>query len=955
MPLSGWQHQQILQALLPAFNEAELRRLTKHELNEDLDHIAGGKNLTERVYNLIAWADAHGRVPDLVAGARSQNATNPDLIALDDLTQSWYIKPPAAAESSPYKGLGYYDSADALLFFGREKLTVEMVTHLKNHRFLAVVGASGSGKSSLVRAGVIPALRNGEIIEGSQKWEVHVVTPTARPLQALAATLTQDTESIRVQATLMDDMRTESRSIDLFASRLLARSGAPLLLIVIDQFEELFTLCKDPGEQKMYIDNLLSAASPDGAVAVILTLRADFYARCAEFANLRSVLQQYQKFIGPMLLDELRSAIENPALQNGWDFEQGLVDAILHDIEGEPGALPLLSHALQETWKRRSGRTMTFAGYHAAGGVHGAIAKTADSVYKELGHEQKNVVRSVFLRLTTLGEGVQDTRRRVPLRELMSLEERGVEAVLQKLQDARLVTTLREGGQEPVQQETFVDVTHEALIREWPQLREWLAENRESLQLHRKLTEAAEEWQRLGCDPDALYRGVQLQLVQEWEKEHASELNDLEQEFLQASVARRDTEKQTQERIAQEREAARRRELQQAQTARRRAILALAATTAAMTLAVALAWFFYQQYQATEGNRLLKEAQFLKKALNPTGAVAKLNEAVSADPSLEIDLSAEVSDTLRYAATNWVMEGELLLRTTRGITANQDGINGVSVTIQPEFLAWATETARQLSGWSSVTSTVHQQAIISATALFSQALALNPPSDTPVYVWIPPGQFTMGSDDLDTWAEPIEKPSHIVQVDGYWIQRIEVTNRQYRKCVEANECTPPNNARWNLQQFDLHPVTDIDWDQALKYAAWAGGELPTEVQWEKACRTTDGRRYAWGNESPSPNRLNMYESGFGTWLTVGSFAPGANGLFDMLGNVWEWTNSAPELYPYAPNLHDDHLTPAQERIMRGGSFSMESGSARCAARFPVVREQKFDNLGMRVAVTAVSQ
>ncbi len=162
-------------------------------------------------------------------------------------------------------------------------------------------------------------------------------------------------------------------------ARLAAKTGALRLLLIVDQFEELFTLCKERTEQQAYVDNLLAAAVPEGVTTVILTLRADFYARCAEFANLRLALSQHQNYIGPMSREELRAAIEKPAAQNGWDFEPGLVDAILDDVEGEAGSLPLLSHALLETWKRRSGRTLTFAGYHAAGGVHGAIAKTADA------------------------------------------------------------------------------------------------------------------------------------------------------------------------------------------------------------------------------------------------------------------------------------------------------------------------------------------------------------------------------------------------------------------------------------------------------------------------------------------------------------------------------------------------------------------------------------------------
>ena len=245
----------------------------------------------------------------------------------------------------------------------------------------------------------------------------------------------------------MDDMRDDRRSLDLFASRML--SGKPAdekrLLLVIDQFEELFTLCKEHAEQQAFVDNLLAAAAPDGMTTVILTLRADFYARCAEFDNLRLALQEHQKYIGPMSTDELRAAIEKPAALGQWDLEPGLTNRLLKDVADQPGSLPLLSHALLETWKRRSGRMLTFAGYEAAGGVQGAIAKTADAVYAELPADQQAIARNIFVRLTALGEGTQDTRRRVPLPELLGSGEQAVQvqAVLKRLEDERLVTAER--------------------------------------------------------------------------------------------------------------------------------------------------------------------------------------------------------------------------------------------------------------------------------------------------------------------------------------------------------------------------------------------------------------------------------------------------------------------------------------------------------------------------------
>ena len=311
-------------------------------------------------------------------------------------------------------------------------------------------------------------------------------------------------------ATLMDDLAKEPRSLHFYVRRLLSKTGTgDRLLLVVDQFEELFTLCKDKAQRKAFVNNLLTAACPeadgcspeDTSTLVVLTLRADFYAQCAEFDNLRAALERYQRYIGAMSQEELRRAIEEPAKQGGWELEPGLVAMLLQDVGDEPGALPLLSHALLETWKRRRGRTLTLAGYAASGRVQGAIARTADEVYnKRLTPEQQEIARRIFLDLTELGEGAQDTRRRVTLQDLIPQNETAssVEKVLKVLADARLVTTFQDEA----------EVSHEALIREWPALREWLDAGREGLHIQRRLDEAAREWQRDGEDSEALYRGA---------------------------------------------------------------------------------------------------------------------------------------------------------------------------------------------------------------------------------------------------------------------------------------------------------------------------------------------------------------------------------------------------------------------------------------------------------------
>ncbi len=463
----------------------------------------------------------------------------------------------------PYKGLNYFDETDADLFVGREALTDKLVDgflfhassgSLHQERFLAVVGASGSGKSSLVRAGLVPALHWNQ---ASADWNIHIFTPGAHPLESLAECLLRQNKSAEVRAALIGGLARDTRSLHLFNKRSTPSENTARVLLVIDQFEELFTLCRSETERTLFIDNLLTSASElDGPTAIIITLRADFYAHCAAYVQLREALAHHQEYIGPMNEEELRRAIEEPARHGHWELEPGLVDLLLHDagVGHEPGALPLLSHALLETWQRRRGRTLTLSGYTSSGGVRGAIAETAESVFTDqLTNTQQAIARRIFLRLTELGDEMLtgDTRRRATFNELILKpdEAASTHAVLKSLADARLITT----------GEDSVEVAHEALIREWPTLRGWLEDNRESLRLQRQFTDAAQEWEMAGREPDMLYRGARLAQLREWAQSHTDEMNILEHDFLNASV-------EFNERETLEREAQRQRELDVAKT-----------------------------------------------------------------------------------------------------------------------------------------------------------------------------------------------------------------------------------------------------------------------------------------------------------------------------------------------------------------------------------------------------
>jgi WD40 repeat protein len=395
------------------------------------------------------------------------------------------VHAPPPVTDCPYRGLLAFEAEDEAFFFGRERIVAKLVDRVTPDRLLAVVGASGSGKSSILRAGLVAAAWSGRV-PGVR--DAAVITPGAEP-----------------PLDLPDD---------------------PELLLVVDQLEELFTLCDDDARRAAFIAALLARSGP-----VAIGLRADVYGRISAYPGLAAAVAGNQVLLGAMTDAELESAVREPARLAGLKLETGLVELILRDVAAEPGALPLLSHALRATWERRDGRTLTVDGYRASGGVASAIGRTADAVLEDLPADQARVARGVFLRLTELGEGSPDSRRRVPSAELVpeGASPQGVEALLQRLAEARLVTL----------GDASAEVAHEALIREWPRLRAWLEDDRAGLQAHRRLSDAARAWEAGGRETSDLYRGARLAGAVDL----GAELNATERAFLDASIAEGDRER----------------------------------------------------------------------------------------------------------------------------------------------------------------------------------------------------------------------------------------------------------------------------------------------------------------------------------------------------------------------------------------------------------------------------
>lgn len=426
------------------------------------------------------------------------------------------------AGACPYKGLHAFDHRDAHLFFGRETQVKGVLARLAEARFVAVLGASGSGKSSFARAGLLAGL-NAAGGAGGNKSRIAVLTPGERPVENLAAAVTA---ALGSAAVVSADLRADPDALH----RVTRQAGSGGVVIVVDQFEELFTLCRSEADGHCFVDALMAAwRDPASAVVVIIALRADFYGRVATYPELAAAVVAHQALIGPMSSADLLRAIEGPAAQGGLALQPGLAATIVDDLGDEPGALPLLSHALLETWKRRRRLMLTVEGYQEAGGVRGAIAQTAETTLQTLPDADRAIAQSIFLGLTDINEAAEPTRRRMDRSDLAAraASTDGTDRVLGILADARLVSV----------DENTVEVAHEALVRHWPRLRGWIDADLASLLTHRRLHDAAREWGALNRESAALYRGARLATASEWANDHTAELTPLESDFLTASRA----------------------------------------------------------------------------------------------------------------------------------------------------------------------------------------------------------------------------------------------------------------------------------------------------------------------------------------------------------------------------------------------------------------------------------
>jgi len=658
-------------------------------------------------------------------------------------------KPPPYDSRPPFLGLFAFKPEDKEFYFGREALIQKLATRLKEHPFLAVMGASGSGKSSLVMAGLIPAL----------EAQISYLTPSDDPLARLH------------EAQEKSDQDT---------------------VYVVDQFEELFTLTHVANAREAFIQELLTLTKTN---RVVVTMRADFWGEVATHKDLKQAMQDHQELIAPMDTAELHFAMEQQAAAVGLRFDSTLSETILEEVKGEPGAMPLLQHALWMLWKRRHGLYLKAEEYQAFGGVKQAIASTAEDLYASCSDFERDRIQNIFLRLTRLddsGDG-RDTRRRVMIGELFPAKSdpTGTIQLLNKLADARLI----------VKTDKEVEVAHEALIRHWSRLTHWLNDDRDNLRLREGVSEDAREWEKSNHDESLLnHRGGRLELALAMSKNSRYQLNPIEQAYLDACVEIRERA-----RIGKEE----------------------------------------QQQRELEGAK--KQVKIERRIRMVTTGILVITLILVGVLSYNPIHNAVLRQQAMGSALIPIPRSDVIL----GDIQNSDGKN-------QDFLAPTTKT-----------------------------------------------------------------------IGAFNIEVYEVTNKRYLLCVNAGKCSFPLESPSiysNLDNANL-PVVSVTAIQASQFCEWLDRKLPTELEWERAARFTDGRPWPWGKQEPNDQLANFYYGNEGSINSVGQYNNGKSqeGVFDLAGNVWEWTRSA---YSFnEPDWEKSVDEPPISLSVRGGDFQTSPQNA----------------------------
>ena len=888
---------------------------------------------------------------------------------LDDFDAT--TQPEIPDSRCPYIGLDSFNEKNRHLFYGREQLVQELLNQVLVSRLVTAVGPSGSGKSSVVLAGLLPRLEGGALPD-SETWHYYpVFVPSAAPLTRLAKLFEpEDAETAEWLTTNYDAFLANPEHL----TQLIQSQIQGPAVLIIDQFEETFTLCHDDQERDAFITNLMHLVnSRQARHMVILTMRVDYESYLNKVPLFQSLYEQGLVRVTAMNASELHDAIEQPAQAIGLKFEDGLIEALVREIVGEPAALPLLQFALLQLWDDRERNRITWDAYRRLGGVMVALEHTADLLYNNLLPEEQNTAKRILLRLVRPGTGVEFTRSRATRRTLYQSGEANdrIDRVLEKLVDARL---LRQTAGQTAETDQF-EVAHEALVRNWPRLVEWLEDERVVLRHRLRFTAQVEDWDTRGRDAGALLRGKQLQEALLFE-----DLNPLETEYIEASKAALQLE-------VEEKQAQQQRELEQAQQlaeeqrqraeaeaqAGRRARLFNIALIVILLLVVGGALILVNAAQ-------LREDAAEAEAAAAAAAITARETAVAANElALESTTAALEAATVQAMATsdNAVATAEVAANQTlvaeRAVVDGQEEATVQAATSEAQLVtvaAQATELAVSATSQANVTTVPNQPTATPDPAQLAVEAQLNSyirERDNMPMLFITGGTFEMG--DPNAPEEADNTPVHLVTIDSFYMDQYEVTVQQFADflnrqggnhqacngvdCAITQVATTFTNLLNNLGVFEARPgsarfpATWITWEGAFAYCAAVEARLPTEAEWEYAARGIDGRLYPWGSEEPVLNRTavfgytNLQSTTFNrAFLRVDALPEGASpfGVYGMAGGAAEWVQDwyDPDFYNQSLPSSGYNETESDFKVLRGGSWVDAAEDIRTTSRFALL-------------------
>jgi formylglycine-generating enzyme required for sulfatase activity len=791
---------------------------------------------------------------------------------------------------TPYPGLRPFTEADQDLFFGREREIDEVILRLAHHRLVAVLGVSGCGKSSMVRAGIVPLLLSGLADPLSGRWRIVILVPGSAPLDELNDAVDEPLDR-------------RSHALRNWAARVSGNSKQRIL-IVADQFEEIFAYRKDTmkidggNSAALFVDMLLTATqAPDVPLYVVLTMRTDYLGDSAIFRGLPEALNDGSYLLPRLNRLKLQEAIERPALSQGVIPNPVLVQRLLNDVQQDPDKLPVLQHLLKRLWEERGEGDLDMSVYESVGGWEHAMERDAEQVLSRFRHEE-DAIRRLFQWICDAGTGDRPVRRRRPILELppvTGLSRDRVDAIVDAFAGRGFLQ--REPGER-----TRVDLPHESVMWQWPKLRNWIAEESAEGARVRFYRDAADRRQEL--------IGATLLDAMKLRKRAASN-TEWAMRYLVTQEARQKT-------LAWIDECERRTQLTPSELEETRADEILNHAGGSLSPEVRL---FVLQELAWELQNKTRRGLPLRDF--PAQVVHRLGlndpqQAELVERDLQIYLLRDDSGNYRFPYLSMMeffvasrLAGLLRIGKAQNCRLNDSIVEFTHALLEREYRYERKEEGDM--------------------------------------VFVPPGPFIFGSDE--------EGNLRIAEMDdGFWVDRYAATNEQFCTFLNTRGNQQERGVPWCDHEwsriksssgsftveggYERDPVTGVTYFGAAAFARWAGKRLPTELEWEKAARGVDGRRYPWG-EVFDINACNSSESGVGRTTAVGTFGEIGRSVYgcdDMVGDVWEWT--------------DLQRNASSEYCMsRGGSWKDARSRTTCTCHYPYDPRYRDDVIGFRCART----